>query len=146
MASSLTPTISALADSTVLFSACRSATGASREIIARGLRGEIALFLSDLVIEEAERNLAAKAPAALLAFYIIRNALGQHPIVAPPPLVLRAASVVALKDAPIVAATAHANAAFLVTFDRRHLLAQKEAIRVEFGIEVLLPEVLLRRI
>jgi len=52
-------------DASVLFAAAYSATGASREIIRRAIRGQIECVVSDLVLEEARRNLGAKAPEAL---------------------------------------------------------------------------------
>lgn len=49
-------------DASVLFAAAYSTTGASREIIRQGFRGCIALVASELVFEEARRNLEVKAP------------------------------------------------------------------------------------
>jgi predicted nucleic acid-binding protein len=55
-------------DSSVLIAAAYSATGASREIIRWAIRGRITPVVSDLVLEETEKNLARKAPEALPAF------------------------------------------------------------------------------
>jgi predicted nucleic acid-binding protein len=44
--------ITVFIDSSVLFSAALSATGASAEIIRRGLRADIALAISDVVLED----------------------------------------------------------------------------------------------
>lgn len=52
-------------DASVLFSACYSASGASRELIRFAIQGQVALVISDVVREEASRNLNAKAPQAL---------------------------------------------------------------------------------
>ena len=55
-------------DSSVLIAASYSASGASREIMRQAIGGQITLLVSDLVLEETERNLARKVPAALPAF------------------------------------------------------------------------------
>ncbi len=52
-------------DSSVLMAAAISGTGAARDLILAGLRGQFTLQISSLVLEETERNLADKAPAAL---------------------------------------------------------------------------------
>ena len=55
-------------DSSVLFSACYSSTGASREIIRKAISGEIKLVISRHVIEEVERNLEKDAPQVIKIF------------------------------------------------------------------------------
>jgi predicted nucleic acid-binding protein len=50
------------------------------------------------------------------------------------------------KDAPIVAAVVAAQADYLVTYDRRHLLSQAEVIRRHCGIEIVEPAVMLARL
>jgi len=52
--------IRAFVDASVLFAAAYSETGASREIIRQAIRGKIQLVASQLVLEEARRNLQAK--------------------------------------------------------------------------------------
>jgi predicted nucleic acid-binding protein len=59
-------------------------------------------------------------------------------------LVMRAAEVVAAKDAPIVAAALAARASYLATWDRKHLLQQKARLQAAFGITVATPDEVLR--
>src|SRR5919199_570016 len=90
-------------DSSVLMAAAISVQGSARDLISAGLQGELELVLTGLVLEETERNILAKAPAAHPAFARFRQAL--TPVLPDPAkaLVLRVAQVVELKDAPIVA-------------------------------------------
>ena len=52
---------------------------------------------------------------------------------------LEVGRVVAVKDAPIVAAALHASCAYLATYDRKHLLQQRSTIKEHFGITVAKP-------
>ena len=54
--------------------------------------------------------------------------------------------MVAVKDAPIVAAAVHAGAHYLATYDRRHLLSQAEQIRAHFRIATMTPDEVLRAV
>jgi uncharacterized protein len=131
-------------DSSVLYAAVFSATGPARRLLLKGLAGSIELHISDLVLEETKRNLTQNAPAALPAFSLITDLLsGQMPRPTKAD-VLKAAQIVHLKDAPIVAAAAKANADYLATHDVKHLLAQSLAIEQAYGITVLTPADLLR--
>src|SRR5215216_1558538 len=123
-------------DTSVLFAAARSETGFARDLIVAGARGDLALILSRYVIGETRRNLANKAPRAL-SYFDIFLAVG-HVQVADPALALvrQVAADIALKDAPIVAGAMHAEANFLTTYDRKHLLAQAALIQDKFGIIV----------
>lgn len=51
--------IRAFVDASVLFAASYSATGASRELIRLAFQGKVELVISDDVLEEVRRNLAA---------------------------------------------------------------------------------------
>jgi hypothetical protein len=46
------------------------------------------------------------------------------------------AQVVVLKDAPIVAGAIKANAQYLASYDRKHLLRQAAMIKDHFGVTV----------
>jgi predicted nucleic acid-binding protein len=131
-------------DSSVLYAAAFSATGPARRLILKGLEGSIALSLSDLVLEETKRNLTKNAPVALPSFTIIADLLSPQVIRPTKAAVLKAAQIVHLKDAPIVAAAAKANAEYLATHDVKHLLKQAQAIEQEYLITVLPPAELLR--
>ena len=58
----------------------------------------------------------------------------------------RVALVVERKDAPIIAAAMAAGVPIVVTYDRRHLLDLAEVILASFGVEVLTPDEVLRRL
>jgi hypothetical protein len=87
------------------------------------------LFVSPFVLEETWRNLNAKAPRAL-PFFLAFQAAGVAQTVDPDPeLVRRVTQVVVLKDAPIVAGAIEANASYLASYDRKHLLRQAAVIK-----------------
>jgi predicted nucleic acid-binding protein len=143
----LSPTadpVNVFIDSTILVAAAISASGPARELLLRGIRNQLILILSSLVLEETERNLRKKAPAALPAFALLCEALDLEPIDPPAALVVSVAKLVEPKDAPIVAGALHCRAQFLATHDRRHLLSQQVQIKAEFGIDVVSPGDLLR--
>jgi predicted nucleic acid-binding protein len=132
-------------DANVFFTAALSATGASREIIRLGTLGTIILIVSELVLEEAERNLAAKRPDALPLLQLFL-AIVPFEIVEPTKQeVLAAANYTVLKDAPVVAAAMRANVDFLVTLDRKHLVGVPEVAQ-ESGLRIVLPEELLEEV
>jgi predicted nucleic acid-binding protein len=130
-------------DSSVLYAAAFSATGPARRLILKGLEGSIALSLSDLVLEETRRNLTKNAPSALPYFHVLADLF--LPFLTNPTKahVLKAAQIVHLKDAPIVAAAAKANADYLATHDVKHLLTHAQAIEAAYGITVLAPSELI---
>lgn len=132
-------------DSSILIAAAISAKGSARDLILCSMRGKSTLYISTLVLEETERNLARKAPVALPAFETLRGLLTS--IVDPDKsLVLRVAEVVETKDAPIVAAAIKAEASYLASYDQKHLLRQGDTIQTKFGITVVKPEQVLRTI
>ena len=130
-------------DASVLFAACYSASGAAREIVRLAIQGELTLIISDVVQEEAQRNLTAKAPKALpflaqfleLVPFEFGEATRQE--------VLNACAYTELKDAPIVAAAIQAQADYLVSLDRVHLVEVPEVAQ-ESGIAIVLPGTLLK--
>jgi predicted nucleic acid-binding protein len=131
-------------DSSVLIAAAISGTGSARDLIVAGLRGDFTLQISRLVLEETERNLAEKAPAALPLFIQFRGFLSGTLADPSDQLVIQVARVIAAKDAPIVAAAVSAGSAYLATYDRKHLLRQKEQIEALYGISVVTPDVVVR--
>ena len=110
-------------DSSVLFAACYSSTGASRRLLEYALDDEIALVISDVVLAETETNLARKAPRALSLFKELIDLIRFERIHATGLDVALAAQYAETKDAPIVAAAQAAKVDFLVTLDRTHLIA-----------------------
>jgi predicted nucleic acid-binding protein len=138
------PQRSVFLDSSVLYAAAFSATGPARRLLLKGFAGHITLSLSDLVLEETKRNLAKNAPAALPAFTIIADLLLSAVTNPTKADVLKAAQIVHLKDAPIVAAAAKGKAHYLATHDVKHLLSHAQAIERAYGVVVLTPAELLR--
>jgi predicted nucleic acid-binding protein len=115
-------------DSSVLYAAAFSATGPARRLILKGLQGSVILCISDLVIAETKQNLSKNAPSALPYFTIIVDLLA---VTVPRPTkaeVLKAAQIVHLKDAPIVAGAAKGKADNLAIHDVKHLITHAPAI------------------
>ena len=116
-------------DSSVLFSAAVSHTGASRALFALAELGLVRLPACSYVLEEVERSLHWKNPMALtpLRLLIQRSGLEILPdatreeiepwlSVSPDP-----------DDAPILAAAVRAHPARLITLDEKHLIAPPQA-------------------
>jgi uncharacterized protein len=120
-------------DSSVLYAAAFSVTGPARRLLLKGLEGSVSLVISDLVLEDTKRNLTKNAPQALPYFSIIADLLAPQIIRPTKAAVLKAAQIVHLKDAPIVAAAAKANAEYLATHDVKHLLAEAQVIEQAYG-------------
>ena len=137
------PRRSVFIDSSVLYAAAFSATGPARRLILKGLAGSVALTISDLVLEETKRNLTKNAPLALPSFNVLADLFSPFIIQPTKAEVRKAAQIVHLKDAPIVAAAAKGKAAYLATHDVKHLLNHTQAIKAAYGITVLSPAELL---
>ena len=127
-------------DSSVLFSAFYSTTGFARDLLTIGRPPRVELWVSEVVLAETRRNLTKKDPNAAGGF---EQQLATEPLFqADPPesLVLDVARVIEPKDAPIGAGAISADADFLATYDRAHLLAQADLIRNHFALEVATPK------
>jgi len=132
-------------DASVLFSAAYSASGASREIIRRGILGELQLVVSVWVVEEARRNLQAKAPGAVGQLDILLEAAAPHTAKPTETQIRSAMAYIAAKDAPVVAAARAANADHLVSLDRKHMV-DVPGIEAASGLSILLPGGLLQKL
>jgi putative PIN family toxin of toxin-antitoxin system len=132
----------AFIDTSVLFSACYSPTGASSEIIREAVQGTIGLVISRLVLEEAKRNLAQKLPQALPLLTQLLEVIPFEVVRPSKQEVLAAAAYTELKDAPIVAAAKAAQVDYLVSLDRRHLV-DVAIVRQQSGLTIVLPEAFL---
>lgn len=131
-------------DSSVFFAAARSARGYARELVAWGIIGALELAISFFVYEETEEHLTAKWPRALPYFLEVKAAIGVTAPLPPEALVRQTIEILDdPEDAPVVAGAAFAQAQYLATYDRRHLLAKREQIRQLFGLEVATPEAIL---
>lgn len=127
-------------DSSVFIAAAISPKGSARDLIMKALSGEVKIIVSDLVIEETQRNIANKAPKALPALQIFLEALNPEVVIPTKTLVNKVSRVIEPKDAPIVAGAIYAKADYLVSFDRKHLLQQKQAIKKFFKVKVITPD------
>jgi len=137
--------IRAFVDASVLFAAAYSETGASREIIRQAIRDKIRLVASQLVFEEARRNLQDKAPEVVADFENLRDAVGFEIVRPTKREVEEALQYTAAKDAPIVAAARKARVDYLVSLDRHHLVDVPEVAK-RSGLKILLPSELLEEI
>jgi len=144
MASTLKLPAKVFVDSSVLIAAAISLRGSARELLNAGILGRCHLFASRLVLAESEHNISRKAPAALAMFELFEEALAPTIVRPSKERVLEVACVVELKDAPIVAGAMEAEAAYLATYDKQHLLNVAEQIQDAFGIIVLTPSAILR--
>jgi predicted nucleic acid-binding protein len=113
-------------DASVLIAAGASSSGGSamavqvcRRVLARGL-------VTRLVLWEAERNLQASfPPSALLAFYTLIGQLNSDVIPNPTEAEIQSAtSIVAAKDAHVLAGARAGRATHLLTLDRKHFLGK----------------------
>jgi predicted nucleic acid-binding protein len=110
-------------DSSVLFSAIYSSTGAARDLLRLALQGKVHLILSGDVLIETRRNLDQKVPELAP---LLEELLLQIPFeLVPDPTkeeVWMAEKYVHPKDAVIIAAAIKAQPDFLATLDRKHLI------------------------
>jgi predicted nucleic acid-binding protein len=113
-------------DSSVLFAAAYSSKGYARDLILMAARDEIRLVISTLVVAETRRNLADFAPEVIPALELIFAAIDMDIVDPSREEVIAASTVVAFKDAPILAAAKVAQADFLITLDKKHLLDRSE--------------------
>lgn len=132
-------------DASVLFAAAYSTSGASREIIQRGIRGQIGLVVSELVLEETRRNLRGKAPEAIPSLEMFREAATFETIRASRGAIEQAMRYTAAKDAPVVAAAREARVDYLVSLDRRHLVGVPH-VGERSGLVIVLPGDLLKEL
>ena len=105
-------------DANVLFSASLFARGNAPLLIEIGRAGSCRLLTSPVTLQEAERNLARKAPQALDRFKHVQ-AVVELVLDASADLLLWAQGL-PVKVAPILAAAVLARADLLVMGDRRH--------------------------
>ncbi len=105
-------------DANILFSAAKSA-GAVRELLRLLLDNRHECWVDDYVVIEAHRNLAAKAPDALVAFEALLKRLRISPAQAPGPE-LKLVNWLPEKDRTVLAAAIRLRCDALVTGDRTH--------------------------
>lgn len=109
-------------------------------MIRQAVQSTCQAVTSPYVLEEARRNIAETAPDLLELHDFIVAGLSQHMEVTEDPekdLVKEVEAYVVPKDAPIVAAALAAQADYLVTLDRKHLLQEK--VRQRSGLNIVTP-------
>jgi predicted nucleic acid-binding protein len=105
-------------DANILFSAARS-DGATRRLLELLRESGHTLCADAFVIEEARRNLAVKAPAALHDLDALLSTMKRLPTF-PPDKILWASIPLPEKDQPVLAAAIRGGCDALVTGDRTH--------------------------
>ena len=114
-------------DSSALFAAALSSTGAARELIRLALGDEIELVISEDVLVETRRNIGRKAPEVQPLLEHLFAAIDFEIVPRPAKEAVWAAEeYVAAKDAFIIAAAMTANVNYVATFDKRHLIDPPE--------------------
>ncbi len=122
-------------DSSVLFAAAASPTGASRALVILAELGLLRPVVCPQVFDEVERNLQRKVPAALPYFRRLQNTLPWEIVDDPTPEeVQRCMDVIAAKDAPILAAAIAAQPHRFVTLDTRDFNRPEVHQHVAFSI------------
>lgn len=127
-------------DANVLFTAAITPSGVSRALVETSRRGLCRAHTSRFAADEALRNIALKAPEREADFDSLLTSVA---VVAEADARLSAwaRSVVAAKDAPILAAAVAARSDLLITGDRRHFGAhfgsRLHGVRVEPSREAL---------
>jgi predicted nucleic acid-binding protein len=110
-------------DSSALFAAMLSSTGAARELVRLAVNDEIELVISEDVVVETRRNIERKVPELLDLVDRLLDAVDPEIVPSPSKKAVRIAEAyVAKKDAFIIAAAIDANVDFVATFDRQHLI------------------------
>ena len=131
-------------DANVLFTAAHSPDGRAAAIALLAQAGACTLVSSPHALEEARRNLRLKHPAAVAALDRLVATLAVEPEAPSDDVAWALEQGLPLKDAPILAAAAHARCDVLVTGDRTHFGAlYGRRLR---GVEVLSPAESLARI
>ena len=123
-------------DTSVLFAAVLSETGGSRLILKLGEAGAVHLWVGPRVLQEAEAVLARKATESKGAFALLLDrakvSVGAEP---DDTALARARAVVDYPpDAHIVAEALAADAVYLVSLDRKHLVGNLRASELPFPI------------
>ena len=133
-------------DSSALFAAILSSTGAARELVRLAVNEEIELVISEDVIVETRRNIERKAPELLSLFDPLFGAIDPEIMPSPSKKSVRTAEeYVAKKDAFIIAAAIDANVDFVATFDRQHLIDPPE-VSLRSGLNIETPGTILNQL
>ncbi|MBI1886028.1 MAG: putative toxin-antitoxin system toxin component, PIN family [Chloroflexi bacterium] len=132
-------------DTNVIFSGFHSPSGPPAQILRLHIEGAIQAIVSQQVLEELARTIAAKLPSAAAP---VRALLVSAPpeVVPDPPLEMAKhwAKLVDPVDAPVIAAAVQAGADYFVTGDKVFLGKAREIAKS--GIAVLSPRQLVEKL
>jgi predicted nucleic acid-binding protein len=136
-------------DANVWFVAAASPGGASAMLLALCQDGYCDAAVTRLILQEAEKNLQAKAKfrdAALVRFYRLIAASGLRVIAAPSSEeTARYTGLTHPKDTHVLAGASKAKAATLITLDRKHFCTPTIR-RATLPFEILTPGAFLHRL
>lgn len=112
-------------DACVLIAGAGSPGGASRAVLTMAEIGLFTMVLSRQIIDECERNLRKKLPAALPVFAQLLAVITPDILPDPPPAEFkRWAAIIEAKDAPILAAAVQCAPDRLLTLNTRDFTPQ----------------------
>jgi putative PIN family toxin of toxin-antitoxin system len=130
-------------DTNVLIAGIASVTGASATVLDLCEAESIQMVISQQVLVEADRNFSSKLPGLVTQFrQFIRNLAPLMVEDPPATAVQRAATLIAQKDASILAAALGAKVDYLITPDKKHFLNPK--VKKSIPIEICSPADFLR--
>lgn len=133
-------------DTSVLFAAVYSATGAARDLLWLALEEHVQLLVSQDILTETERNMSQKVPDKLNVYKQVIRLLDLEVVADPPKEAVRAAEAyVAQKDAFVIAAAIQSKVDYLVTYDRKHLIDPPE-VSAQSGLRIVTPDVVVRAV
>ncbi|MEG4447134.1 PIN domain-containing protein [Microcoleus sp. AT9_B5] len=132
------------ADSSVLIAGCGSRTGASRAVLTMAEIGLFQLVVSQQVLEECDRNLRKKLPAALPIFTQLLADINPE-FQTDPSLEesLRWADIIEAKDTPILGAAVLANVDRLLSLNTKDFTAE---VAAQSGLMIQTPAQFVREI
>ena len=127
-------------DSSALFAGVVSASGASRALLLLAEAGQAAITVSEQVIVETERVIAREIPRVLPDVREAMRSTGLRIVRDPSPddVEADADTTVHRADVPILAAAMQTKTDYLVTFNRRHFMADPD-VAVRSGLRISTP-------
>ena len=125
------------ADSSVLIAGAGSPSGASRAVLTMAEIGLFKLVVSRQILDECERNLRKKLPAALPIFTELLAAISLEILSDPPAAeVARWEAIIEAKDAPILAAAVLAAPDRLLTLNPKDFTPE---VAIQSGLVIQAP-------
>lgn len=123
-------------DTSALFAAVLSETGGARQLLKLGEADVLALWVGPTVLAELDAVLERKSPASKvqLALLLDRANVQVGPPLSAAALAQAQTVVTYAPDANVVAEALVAQAAYLVSLDRQHLVGNPQAYTLPFTI------------